>query len=72
MPATRWLSGAAASAAARTTSLLRPLPGLDLPPCLPDKLARLPTRITTLPNGVRVASEDVPVLDNIPPLLLSS
>ncbi|KAI5001647.1 hypothetical protein ZWY2020_026297 [Hordeum vulgare] len=55
---TRWLSGAAS--AARSTSLLRPLPGLDLPPCLPDQLARLPTRITTLPNGVRVASEDVP------------
>ncbi|CAM0885407.1 unnamed protein product [Alopecurus aequalis] len=59
LPPTRWLSGAA-SAAARTTSLLRPLPGLDLPPSLPDKLARLPTRITTLPNGVRVASEDLP------------
>ncbi|KAF7026366.1 hypothetical protein CFC21_038481 [Triticum aestivum] len=55
---TRRLSGAAS--AARSTSLLHPLPGLDLPPCLPDQLARLPTRITTLPNGVRVASEDVP------------
>jgi hypothetical protein len=56
---TRRLSGAAS--AARTTSLLRPLPGLDLPPSLPDKLTRLPTRVTTLPNGVRVASEDLPV-----------
>ncbi|KAM3336348.1 hypothetical protein ACQJBY_030377 [Aegilops geniculata] len=55
---TRRLSGAAS--AARSTSLLHPLPGLDLPPCLPDQLPRLPTRITTLPNGVRVASEDVP------------
>ncbi|XP_024314654.1 ABC transporter D family member 1 [Brachypodium distachyon] len=57
-PVTRWLSGAAA--AARSTSLLRPLPGLELPPSLPDQLHRLPTRVTTLPNGVRVASEDIP------------
>ena len=61
---TRRLSGAAS--AARSTSLLHPLPGLDLPPCLPDQLARLPTRITTLPNGVRVASEDVQVLPTSP------
>jgi hypothetical protein len=67
---TRWLSGTAS--AARTTSLLRPLPGLDLPPSLPDKLTRLPTRITTLPNGVRVASEDVPVLPTLPPSSLPS
>ncbi|XP_062208191.1 mitochondrial-processing peptidase subunit alpha-like [Phragmites australis] len=59
--AARRLSGADASASAlRGTSLLRPLPGLDLPPCLPDQLGRSPTRITTLPNGIRVASEDVP------------
>lgn len=56
----RWLSGA--TSAARDTSLLRPLPGLQLPPCLPDQLDRHPTHITTLPNGVRVASEDLPVL----------
>ncbi|KAG8079143.1 hypothetical protein GUJ93_ZPchr0007g5315 [Zizania palustris] len=54
-----WLSGGAASAA-HTTSLLRPLPGLFIPTCLPDQLEPHPTRITTLPNGVRVASEDVP------------
>jgi mitochondrial-processing peptidase subunit alpha len=54
--AARQLSGAAAD-----SSLLRPLPGLDLPPPLPDKLTRSPTLITTLPNGIRVASEDVPV-----------
>ncbi|KAL5223384.1 hypothetical protein ABZP36_028097 [Zizania latifolia] len=54
-----WLSGGVASAA-RTTSLLRPLPGLIIPTCLPDQLDPHPTRITTLPNGVRVASEDVP------------
>nr|ACN36385.1 unknown [Zea mays] len=41
-------------------SLLRPLPGLDLPPCLPDNLSRSPTRVTTLPNGLRVATEDIP------------
>jgi mitochondrial-processing peptidase subunit alpha len=43
-------------------SLLRPLPGLDLPPCLPDNLSRSPTRVTTLPNGLRVATEDIPVM----------
>lgn len=57
--AARRLSGAATSAA-RNASLLRPLPGLDLPPPLPDHLGRSPTMITTLPNGVRVASEDLP------------
>jgi mitochondrial-processing peptidase subunit alpha len=49
-------------------SLLRPLPGLDLPPCLPDNLSRSPTRITTLPNGLRVATEDVPVTRSTQPL----
>ncbi|TVU36993.1 hypothetical protein EJB05_18955 [Eragrostis curvula] len=57
--AARRLSGSSTSSA-RDTSLLRPLPGLDLPPALPDLLGRSPTVITTLPNGVRVASEDVP------------
>ncbi|EMS53817.1 hypothetical protein TRIUR3_29840 [Triticum urartu] len=44
--------------------LLRLLPGLDLPPCVP-------TRSTKLPNGVCVASEDAPVAP-ISPLLLPS
>lgn len=60
-----WLSGGAVASAARTTSLLHPLPGLDVPQCLPDQLGVQPTRVTTLPNGVRVASEDLPVLDTI-------
>ncbi|EAY77359.1 hypothetical protein OsI_05342 [Oryza sativa Indica Group] len=55
-----WLSGGAVASAARTTSLLHPLPGLDVPQCLPDQLGVQPTRVTTLPNGVRVASEDLP------------
>uniref|UniRef100_A0A0E0JU27 Uncharacterized protein n=1 Tax=Oryza punctata TaxID=4537 RepID=A0A0E0JU27_ORYPU len=55
-----WLSGGALPFAARMTSLLRPLPGLDVPQCLPDQLGVQPTRVTTLPNGVRVASEDLP------------
>ncbi|KAJ1287237.1 hypothetical protein BS78_03G415600 [Paspalum vaginatum] len=42
------------------SSLLHPLPGLELPPCLPDNLDRSPTRITTLSNGIRIATEDVP------------
>nr|CAB3479542.1 unnamed protein product [Digitaria exilis] len=53
-------SAASASSSASENSLLRPLPGLDLPPPLPDNLGRCPTRITTLPNGIRVASENVP------------
>ncbi|RCV29202.1 hypothetical protein SEVIR_5G471500v4 [Setaria viridis] len=61
--AARRLSAADASAAsssARDNSLLRPLPGLDLPPPLADNLGRSPTRVTTLPSGIRVATEDVP------------
>ena len=58
--AARLLSSA--DAPARDNSLLHPLPGLDLPPPLPDNLGRSPTRVTTLPNGIRVATEDVPVM----------
>ncbi|PVH37452.1 hypothetical protein PAHAL_5G007300 [Panicum hallii] len=61
--AARRLSAADAPASfssARGNSLLYPLPGLDLPPPLPDNLGRGPTRVTTLPNGIRVATEDVP------------
>ncbi|URE27968.1 Insulinase (Peptidase family M16) [Musa troglodytarum] len=38
--------------------LFHPLPGLKLPICLPDSAERNPTKVTTLPNGLRVASED--------------
>ncbi|XP_020253228.1 mitochondrial-processing peptidase subunit alpha-like isoform X2 [Asparagus officinalis] len=42
----------------RFPPLFHPLPGLKLPPNLPDSVERSPTRITTLPNGLRIASED--------------
>jgi hypothetical protein len=64
--AARRLSAAEARAA-RDDSLLRPLPGLDLPPPLPDNLGRSPTRVTTLPSGIRVATEDVPVMQRAHP-----
>ena len=67
MAVKRRLSTAEAFAACEG-SLLRPLPGLDLPPCLPDNLSRSPTRITMLPNGLRVATEDVPVTRSTQPL----
>ncbi|RWW56209.1 hypothetical protein BHE74_00037086 [Ensete ventricosum] len=38
--------------------LFHPLPGLKLPICLPDSAERNHTKVTTLPNGLRVASED--------------
>lgn len=51
-------SSSQGSYAKRFPPLSRPLPGLKLPPCLPDSMERSPTRITTLPNGLRIASED--------------
>ncbi|KAI4977248.1 hypothetical protein ZWY2020_054879 [Hordeum vulgare] len=58
MMTTWWLSGAAsAHARPRCCTSSRDA----LPPYLPGQLARLPTRITTLTNGVCVASEDVPI-----------
>jgi processing peptidase subunit alpha len=38
-----------------------PLPGVALPSPLPDHVAPGKTIITTLPNGVKVASETSPV-----------
>ncbi|CAD5165859.1 unnamed protein product [Musa acuminata subsp. malaccensis] len=38
--------------------LFHPLPGLNLPICLPDSAEQNATKVTTLPNGLRVASED--------------
>ncbi|KAG0457919.1 hypothetical protein HPP92_023076 [Vanilla planifolia] len=40
--------------------LFHPLKGIKLPPFLPDVVERYPTKITTLPNGLRIASEDAP------------
>jgi processing peptidase subunit alpha len=47
--------------AERFPSLLEPLPGLRSPPALHDEDPPPHTEVTTLPNGVRVASEDLPV-----------
>ncbi|XP_020262921.1 mitochondrial-processing peptidase subunit alpha-like [Asparagus officinalis] len=41
-------------------SLELPLEGVTLPPPLPDKVEAGETRITTLPNGVKIASETSP------------
>uniref|UniRef100_A0ACD5ZLN9 Uncharacterized protein n=1 Tax=Avena sativa TaxID=4498 RepID=A0ACD5ZLN9_AVESA len=59
--------GRSRSYADRFPSLLDPLPGLHLPPALRDEHQQqslpppLPhTEVTTLPNGVRIASQDIP------------
>jgi len=49
-----WLTGDRSSSA---TPLDFPLPGVILSPPLPDYVAPGKTIITTLPNGVKVASE---------------
>ncbi|KAM0846409.1 hypothetical protein ACQ4PT_055686 [Festuca glaucescens] len=51
--------------AERFPSLLDPLPGLRFPPALHDEHQQSPpppphTEVTTLPNGVRIASQDIP------------
>ncbi|KAK1610808.1 hypothetical protein QYE76_034481 [Lolium multiflorum] len=53
--------------AERFPSLLDPLPGLHLPPAPHDEYQQSPpppplprTEVTTLPNGVRIASQDIP------------
>lgn len=38
-----------------------PLAGVTLPPPLPDYVEPSKTQITTLPNGVKIASETSPV-----------
>lgn len=49
-----WLTGGSSSA---STPLEYPLSGLDLPPPLPDYVEPGKTKISTLPNGVKIASE---------------
>lgn len=44
----------------RFPSLLHPVPGIKLSSHLPDFVERKPTMITTLPNGLKIASEDAP------------
>ncbi|MCO5546982.1 hypothetical protein L7F22_000422 [Adiantum nelumboides] len=39
--------------------LFEALPGIKVPPPLPDSLAASPTKVTTLPNGLKVASENI-------------
>ncbi|OAY84889.1 Mitochondrial-processing peptidase subunit alpha [Ananas comosus] len=50
-----WSKG---SYARRFPPLFRPLPGLELPQCLLNSQDRYPTKITTLENGVKIATED--------------
>lgn len=49
-----WLTGERSSA---LPPLEIPLAGLNLPPSLPDYIEPSKTKITTLPNGVKIASE---------------
>uniref|UniRef100_A0A0A9FEW9 Alpha-MPP n=1 Tax=Arundo donax TaxID=35708 RepID=A0A0A9FEW9_ARUDO len=49
-----WLLGGKSS---QLPSLDVPLPGITLPPPLPDFVEPSKTKITTLPNGVKIASE---------------
>mgnify|MGYP000005149439 CR=1 FL=1 len=54
-----WLIGE--SPATKAPPLYETFPGLKLPPALPDTLVVAPTEITTLDNGLKVASENIPV-----------
>ncbi|KAL9440776.1 hypothetical protein AB3S75_019445 [Citrus x aurantiifolia] len=49
-----WLTGERSSS---SPSLDFPLPGVSLPPSLPDYVEPGKTKISTLPNGVKIASE---------------
>lgn len=53
-----WLSGGSRAA---LTSLDMPLQGVSLPPPLADKVEPSKLQITTLPNGLKIASETTPV-----------
>ncbi|CAH8255351.1 unnamed protein product [Arabidopsis lyrata] len=52
-----WLSG---GSGASLTSLDMPLQGVSLPPPLADKVEPSKLKITTLPNGLKIASETSP------------
>lgn len=54
-----WLLGGKSS---QLPPLDVPLPGITIPPPLPDYVEPSKTKITTLPNGVKIASETSPVL----------
>lgn len=53
-----WLTGERSSS---LPPLEIPLAGVVLPPPLPDHVEPSKTKITTLPNGVKIASETSPV-----------
>ncbi|XP_003564704.1 mitochondrial-processing peptidase subunit alpha [Brachypodium distachyon] len=52
-----WLTGARSNALPPPDF---PLPGVTIPPPLPDHVEPGKTRVTTLPNGVKIASETSP------------
>ncbi|KAF3335021.1 mitochondrial-processing peptidase subunit alpha-like protein [Carex littledalei] len=52
-----WLTGDKSS---QLPPLTLPLPGVEIPPPLPDVASPGTTKITTLPNGVKIASEFSP------------
>lgn len=52
-----WLTGESSSA---LPPLNTPLEGVTVPPSLPDHIAPCETKIITLTNGVRIASEQLP------------
>ena len=53
-----WLTGGSSSSLA---SLDMPLQGVSLPPPLADHVEPCKLKITTLPNGLKIASEMSPV-----------
>ena len=57
-----WLTG---EKSATLPSLEIPLAGITFPPPLPDYVEPSKTKITTLPNGVTIASETSPVWANL-------
>jgi hypothetical protein len=54
-----WLLGAKPT---QLPTLDVPLPGITLPPALPDFVEPAKTKVTTLPNGIKIASETSMVL----------
>ena len=69
-----WLTGERSSS---VPPMQVPLQGVTLPPALPDYVEPGKTKITTLPNGVKIASETSAVCPNhsffcffLPPVML--
>ena len=55
-----WLTGGSSRS---SPPLHFPLPGVSLPPALPDYIQPEPTKITTLPNGLKIASQSSAVME---------